>query len=107
MLLDQVSPDLLQVAIEQAEAGFRLLELLVQHVRARIHTNAGGPRPSEQPGQKFSAIGRHFHQRLVEQMLEHVLAADIQNERHLWLESDEIREVLLRPHAKINPAGPY
>ena len=38
-------------------------------------------------------------------MLEHVLPADIHDEREFRLQSDDVRKILLRPNAQIHAAG--
>src|SRR5205807_539590 len=43
--------------------------------------------------------------RLVYQVLDHILAADIDDESDLWFEGSNICEVLLGPNAQIHTAG--
>ena len=42
---------------------------------------------------------------LCEQMLQHVLPADIEDDGELGLHSHDVREILIRPHAEIHAAG--
>src|SRR6476620_3754960 len=58
----------------------------------------------KQPRQELGAICGRFHQRLVKQMLEHVLTPDVDDEGNLRPQCNEICEVLFRPHTDVYAA---
>src|SRR5262245_954511 len=61
-------------------------------------------RPRKQAREKLGAICRGLHQRLIEQMLEHVLTPDVDDEGNLRSERNDVREVLFGPHAHVHTA---
>ena len=59
----------------------------------------------EQPLQKVRAIVGQFEQRLVHQVLNQVLATDVDDERHLRRHRDKIGKVLLGTDADVDTTG--
>ena len=64
-----------------------------------------GKRAAEETRQEIRAILRELDDRFVHQVLEHGLAADIDDEGDAGLNRYEICEVLIGPHANICAAG--
>src|ERR1051326_2079982 len=55
----------------------------------------------EQPGNKVGAVWREFEQCLIDEVFEHVLAADIEDKGDLRSRRRNVREVLLRSDTEI------
>ena len=68
-----------------------------------VGSDAGRPRPRKEPPEKVRPVARHLDQRLVHQVLQHVLAPDVDDERHPGLDGGDIGEVLIRPYADVGP----
>src|SRR5262245_9265233 len=58
--------------------------------------------PSKQSGQKLDAVAGKLEECLVDQMQEHVLPADIDDECHLRLERRDIGEVLIWANTQVH-----
>ncbi len=91
-------------------------EVLLEHRLVRAHAavrrqhvgggrrpgHAAGPRAREQPRHEVGAIVGHLDDRLVHEVLHHVLAADVDDERHARLERGDVGEVLVRSDAEVD-----
>ena len=77
-----------------------------QLVDRRSIAQPGGTLPGKQPRQKIGAVGRHLEQRLVDQMLQHVLAADVDDEGDLRTNRDDVGEVLFGSDSQVDAIGP-
>src|SRR5262245_14922485 len=62
-------------------------------------------RTRKQAREKLGAISRGLHQRLIEQMLEHVLTPDVDDEGNLRSERNDVREVLFGSDADVHTPG--
>ncbi len=75
-----------------------------QRVRRVIDAETFRLFPREEPRQKVGAVGGQFQERLVHQVLDHVLPADVDDECNARLKSRNIGEVLIGSDAKIDAA---
>src|SRR5262249_15191598 len=58
----------------------------------------------EQPRDELRAVSGKLEQRLVHQMGDHVAAANVEDDRDLWLQRGDVGKVLLRADAEVNAA---
>src|SRR5580765_3798601 len=65
-----------------------------------------GFRPRVKKREKLDTISREFKQCLIHQVFQHVLPANVDNERDFWLQRRNVSEVLLRSHTDINATWP-
>ena len=93
-----------QVLEEQLAAGRHRL-VGVEELRHRgrgVERRRPGPR--EQTGHEVGAVRRQLHQRLVEEMEQQVLAADVDDERQPRPERYDVGEVLLGADTEVDAA---
>src|SRR6266850_2854847 len=105
MLLDEPVFYGTEIFVEQLGIRLDLVKSIEQSGDAGILVQTLRPGPRKQAGQKFRAIGRQLDQRFVHQVFEHVLAANVDDERDLRLKRYDIREVLFRSDADVSAAG--
>ena len=102
---DEAVQHVLQVFREQLFAGRRAIVRVEHLVQGRRASESVRPLAREQPRHEIGAIVGHLDDRLVHQVLEHVLAADVDDERHARMERRDVGEVLIGPHAEIHAVG--
>ena len=105
MLLQQKVFDVLKVLLECLVIRQRPEVGVEQFVHGRLFTQSGGTFPGKQPGHKFRAVGGHFKERFVDQVLQHILAADIDDERDLRTDGGNVSKILFRSDAQVNAIG--
>ena len=105
MLLDESVLDVLQIPLKQHLVSSHLAVRVEQDLGRGRFLEAGRPRAGEQARQKIAAIDGPLDDGLVEEVQDHVLAPDVDDERHARPERRDVREVLIGPDAKVDPVG--
>src|ERR1700676_4250365 len=105
MSLDEPALDFFQVLLEQLLAGSNALIRIEENAWCRRAPEPGWPRPGEQPRQKIGAIVGHLDDGLVEEVLDQVLAPDVDDERHARTQRRDVGEVLIRSDTKVGAVG--
>src|SRR6266566_4703979 len=104
MIFHQAILDRLQVTPIQLRICRTPPERLKQCSGRCFLRHAGWCFPRKQTRQKVSPVERHFENRFIYQVLDHVLASNVKYESHLRLKSSNVCKVLLRTDAEINAA---
>jgi hypothetical protein len=76
-------------------------ERVGERVRGRIRPDLAGARAREQTRQELGAVRRHLDQRLVQEMEQHVVAPDVDDEGNRRFERRDVGEVLFGSHAQV------
>ena len=97
--------DLIDGRLLQRIGSWRDGERVDQRVRGRIRRDPGGSLAREQTRQELGAVGRHLDQRLVQEMQQHVVAPDVDDEGDRRLQRGDVGEVLFGSDAQVG-AGP-
>src|SRR6185295_8131681 len=96
-----------QILLEQIAVRVCRAIRVEQRFGRRTGAETGRARPGKQFGNKIRTVGREFNECLVEEVFNHVLAADIDDKGDSRLQSRNVSEVLLRADSQINATGHY
>src|SRR5262249_962360 len=105
VILLQPRVDLGAVALEGDRIGLYALEGRQQRFGRDVARYLRGRRPREEARQEVLARRRQLDDRLVHQVQQQVLAADVDDERDPRLDGGDVGEVLVRTHANVGARG--
>ncbi len=101
-MLDESVLGRLEVGLEQLLARRNASVRGKQCLDAGTRGEIGGALSSEQPRQEVGAIRGDLDKGLVQQMLDHVLPANVDDERELGTERNDVGKVLFRPDTDVH-----
>ena len=97
----QTNQNILEMFLSEGHVGRNSAESLKDRLNRTIGSELRRSFSGKEDGHKLSAVGRHFEDALVQQVFEHHVAADVDDERDFRLQRRYIRKVLFRTNSEI------